>query len=75
MDSRTLIIVITIIIILIAVGAAHYFAGQIVKPSREAREVAETEKIESAEPEDIWQGFVKAHDQNPPKFAENDSWG
>lgn len=64
-----------IVVVVIALAAAWYFSGRILKPEREereAREAAEKSPVKSSP--DIWQGFAEAHANNPPIFEENDSW-
>lgn len=65
---------IVIAIVVLALGLAWYFAGEILKPAREDREARERQEAIEPQRRDIWQGFAEAHEHNPPVFAENDSW-
>lgn len=69
-------IILTIAVVALAFGGAWWIAGRIMGDEDHTEE--EVQVFESSAsvyiPRDAWEGFDKAHQHNPAKWAENDSW-
>lgn len=69
--------IIAIAVSLVSAGLAWYLSGRILNQSDENQSenpLIDSEPLPRRRSTDIWEGFVHAHENNPPFWPENDSW-